>query len=255
MARKIRFIAPIESMSGNMSGLQELLYPTDDNAAYDSPEGKVNYARNYKPRYVGTYRSKDGAVSFQVKTRTAVNMTPESKLAMATLGAVGACIGAILRVAVDKAACEAQMAVENEQGYGWKSLREFLDAKIRPAILAKQSTIVINPVGGIYNNPFVLGGTGRNLAISSRTLVKFWKQLADNPITFTVAGLNGIAENGMTFEELIGSSINVLQLTADSSNHVKYGQQWLMLNERDYVEKTHGIEDNEKFKLTTVAPA
>lgn len=254
MARKIRFIAPIDSMSGNMSGLQELLYPTNDNAAYDSPEGSVNYARNYKPRYVGTYRSKDGAVSFQVKTRTAVHMTRDTKLAMALLGAVGACTGAILRVAADKAACEAQMAIENEQGYGWKSLREFLDAKIRPALVAHENTIVINPVGGIYNNPWILGGTGRNLAISPNTLVKFWSQLADDPITFKVAGLNGIAKENMSFQELIPSSINVLHLT-ESGGMVKYGQQWLMLDNENYVDSAHTINNEEKFILTTTAPA
>ena len=241
-------------MSGNMSGLQELLYPTNDNAAYDSPEGQVNYARNYKPRYVGTYRSKDGAVSFQVKTRSAVKITRETKMAMALLGAVGACTGAILRVAVDKAACEAQMAIENEQGYGWKSLREFLDAKIRPALIAHESTIVINPVGGIYNNPFILGGTGRNLAISPNTLVKFWDQLADDPITFKVAGLNAIAKENMTLGELVASSINVLHLQL-SGNYIKYGQQWLMTDDETYAESNHTITDQEQFKLTTTAPA
>lgn len=194
MARGIRFIAPIESMSGNLSGLQKLLYPTNDNSAYDSPDGQVNYARNYKPRYVGTYRRKDGLAGFQVKTRSAVNMTPATKMAMALLGGVGALTAAILRVASYKTIAETQMAIENEQGYGWKSLREFLDAKIRPALSTKADRFVITPVSGIFGNPWIAtGNTGViDLTIPSNTLVKFWSELS-NGISYTVVNKQGIS--------------------------------------------------------------
>lgn len=262
MARGIRFIAPIEAMSGNLSGLQELLYPTNNNSAYDSPEGQVNYARNYKPRYVGTYRRKDGSVSFQVKTRSAVNMTPETKLAMSVLGGVGACVGVILRTQAYKAVCEAQMQVEIELGADYKSLREFLDAKFRPALLAHQQTIVISPVGGIFNNPWAEGGTGIDLSIHNRVLSKFFKQLAVNGINFNVNSLEGVAFTGDTFDDLIENhpTFNILELKVEAKGGVDYvyigdtTKNYLMLN-GDYVESTQGINDGDKFTTTTVAPA
>lgn len=262
MARKIRFIAPIDSMSGNLSGLQELLYPTNDNAAYDSPEGSVNYARNYKPRYVATYRSKDGAVSFQVKTRTAVNMTPETKLAMSILGGVGACVGVILRTASYKAVCEAQMNVEIELGADYKSLREFLDAKFRPALLAHQPTVVISPVGGVFNNPWAEGGSGIDLSIHNRVLSKFFKQLAVDGINFYVNGLEGVAYENESFSDIITSheSINILGLkteTIGGADYVYYGdttKNYIMFNGA-YVQSDQVINDGDKFTTTTVAPA
>lgn len=238
MARSIRFIAPIESLSGNLSGAQELLYPTHDNSAFESPEDAVNYARNYKPRYVGTYRRKDGSVSFQVKTRTAVHMTAAMINAMAVMGGAGAIIGAILRDSQKTAACNAQMVIENEQGAGWKSLRQFLDAKIRPELAAKSATIVIAPIGGVFNNPWVDGGTGVNLQIPNNVLIKFWMQLANEPVYFYVNGLKGVAHSSEYFEAVIASRHNVLSLvkkTADGADFVAMGDQFLCFEEDDTV--------------------
>ncbi len=263
MARGIRFIAPIESMSGNLSGLQELLYPTNNNSAYDSPEGQVNYARNYKPRYVGTYRRKDGSVSFQVKTRTAVNMTPETKMAMATLGGVGALSGAILRTESYKAMAEAQMAVENELGAGYKSLRDFLDAKIRPALLTKANSFIITPLGGVFANPWVYTtGTGVTvLQIPNEVLVKFYTELgAADPFIFFVNSLPGLAEDGDTFEEVLVRPIrNVLQLqqeTIGGKNYIYIGDTTKNYLQKDgvYVEAEDEIEPGEKFLTTTTRP-
>lgn len=236
MARGIRFIAPIESMSGNLSGLQDLLYPTNDNSAYDSPEGQVNYARNYKPRYVGTYRRKDGSVSFQVKTRSAVNMTAETKNAMAVLGGVGALTGAILRSDTYKAMATTQMNVENELGADYKSLREFLDAKIRPVLQSKQDRFVINPVGGIFANPWVFN-TGSGVIdpqIPNRILIKFWSELANQPQFFYVNGLTGVSHGDETFAEVTASKHNVLELTTetvDAHTFVKMGSQFLCVDD------------------------
>lgn len=240
MARSIRFIAPVESLSGNLSGAQDLLYPTHDNSAFESPEDAVNYARNYKPRYVGTYRRKDGSVSFQVKTRTAVHMTPAMVNAMAVMGGSGAIIGAILRDSQKTAACNAQMVIENEQGAGWKSLRQFLDAKIRPELTAKSATIVVAILGGIFNNPWVNGGTGVNLQLPMNVLVKFWSNLASHAVEFTVQGLKGIGHDDETFAQLIASSHNNLDLSAVASGaqagYMKKGNLY-MVYEAEYEEE------------------
>ena len=47
--KRIEFIAPVESMRGNLSGNQSLEYALNNNPAYDAPDG-VQYARNYQPR-------------------------------------------------------------------------------------------------------------------------------------------------------------------------------------------------------------
>lgn len=261
MARSIRFIAPVESLSGNLSGAQDLLYPTHDNSAFESPEDAVNYARNYKPRYVGTYRRKDGSVSFQVKTRTAVHMTAAMINAMAVMGGTGALIGAILLDSQKKAACNAQMVIENEQGAGWKSLRQFLDAKIRPELTAKSATIVVAILGGVFNNPWVSGGTGVNLQISTNSLIKFWPYLATSPITFKVSGLKGIAHANDTFGTLIASTYNTLGLSAVSGGaddgFVKKGSQYVCYDMEEGGEVTkigcevgQQIDDNAVFYLS-----
>lgn len=264
MARAIRFIAPIESMSGNLSGLQDLLYPTDDNSAYESPEGQVNYARNYKPRYVATYRRKDGSLGFQVKTRSAVNMTSESKQAMAVLGGVGALTGAILRSATYKAMAVAQMNVENELGAGYKSVRDFLDAKIRPALLSKSDRFIITPVGGVFANPWIYTfGTGVTvLQIPNEVLIKFFTELGTgDPFIFYVNSLPALAEDGDTFAEVLSRPIrNVLQLkqeTIGAKNYIYIGDTTknYLIKDEVYVEDSTPLEPGEKFLTTTVTPA
>lgn len=256
MARSIRFIAPVESLSGNLSGAQDLLYPTNDNSAFESPEDAVNYARNYKPRYVGTYRRKDGSVSFQVKTRTAVHMTPAMVNAMAVMGGSGAIIGAILRDSQKTAACNAQMVIENEQGAGWKSLRQFLDAKIRPELAAKSATIVVAILGGVFNNPWVDGGTGANLQIPNNVLIKFWQALAFQPVFFKLSGLKGIGHEDEDFEHLIASTHNNLGLSAVASGstagYVQRGNMYVVHNDGGVVKqvkKVDTIEDGQTYEL------
>lgn len=101
--KKIEFIAPVDSMRGNLSGAQTLVYPTADNKAFDAPSGK-NYARNYQTRYIGNKRSSDGLKYFGVKQRTATTITAASKRAMALLGATGAIVGAIFAAKDDTGA-------------------------------------------------------------------------------------------------------------------------------------------------------
>ena len=236
--KAIEFIAPVESMRGNLSGRQDLVYAENDNKAYEAPADQRNYARNYSPRFIGAKRSADGRKYFAVKTKTATTITAASKRAMAVLGGVGAITAAILRSETYKAACKAQMVVENEQGYNWKSLRQFLDAKIRPVLTAKGATVVIAPVGGVFNNPWVDGGTGINLQIPETTLVRFWLELANEPVLFYVDGLKGVAHSNEYFEAVIASHHNVLGLakkSADGADFVAIGDQFLCFRADDTI--------------------
>lgn len=85
--KRIEFIAPVEALRGNMSGSQKLVYAENDNPAYDAPDGR-QYARNYKPRYIGFRRAKDGAVYFGVKKKSATKINKVSKVTMAALGSI-----------------------------------------------------------------------------------------------------------------------------------------------------------------------
>lgn len=85
--KRIEFIAPVEALRGNMSGAQKLVYAENDNPAFDAPVGR-QYARNYKPRYIGYRRAKDGAVYFGVKRKSATKVDVASKVTMAALGTI-----------------------------------------------------------------------------------------------------------------------------------------------------------------------
>lgn len=96
MARKVFMIAPFEALTGNLSGDQDLQYAENNNPAYEAPNG-TQYARNYKPRYVGNRRGKDGLVYFQVKQSTATVLTASSRRTMAVLGVTAAIRSALVR--------------------------------------------------------------------------------------------------------------------------------------------------------------
>lgn len=85
--KRIEFIAPVEALRGNMSGSQKLVYALNDNPAYEAPDGR-QYARNYKPRYIGFRRAKDGAVYFGVKRKSATKVDAAARITMAALGTI-----------------------------------------------------------------------------------------------------------------------------------------------------------------------
>lgn len=89
MAKRVFMIAPFEAMTGNLSGDQDLQYAENNNPAYEAPNG-TQYARNYRTRYVGARRGRDGLVYFQVKQTTATVLTPTTRRTMAILGVTAA---------------------------------------------------------------------------------------------------------------------------------------------------------------------
>lgn len=224
--KRINFIAPVESMQGNLSGKRVLEYPLNDNPAFDAPEGK-SYARNYLTRFIGARRVADGKIYFSVKTKSAVHKTAASILAMAALGAAGAIVGAIL---ADKTSAlyialqDAYVSAKPMKDGKAMSFRKWLSSAIMPVLRSKSSEIKVWYVeSGLMhlitiNNPFVSGGTATyNVTISNDVLVKFWNALANNPLTFTVAGQKGIAHTGDTFGTIIASNYNVLGLTSEAN--------------------------------------
>lgn len=260
--KRIEFITPVESMRGNLSGNQKLFYAENDNPAYEAPIGR-NYARNYRPSFIGAKVAKSGKKYFAVKTKTAAGISTRSKKAMALLGGTAAVIKAILADGSRKAAI--QNILEYQISHGLitsdTSLRKFMDGVIRPALSAKAQTIEFRAGTGttpvVVNNPWVSGGSGTNINtyIKNEILVKFWGVLANNPITFTVEGMKGVAHSGDYFSAIIDGNYNVMGLTADSTGHVKLSSQYLKDESDNYVEDGDTPENGSLYTLTDVAPA
>lgn len=236
--KRIEFIAPVEAMRGNLSGKQKLEYPTQDNAAYAAPDGK-QYARNYQPRFIGAKRQSDGLKTFSVRTKSATTLTAKSRKAMAILGAAGAIYAAFVS---DKTA---QM---------YTRIRNYYDNNINPAQLSFRKwvmdgfiaslkghyavLIVPGPLGfpmNVCNNPFEVGGTSEyDVTISNEVLVKFWDQIASDPIVFTVGDLKAISHSGDSFETIASSDVyNVLGLHIDADNHVEIEDAGMLLYQED----------------------
>lgn len=255
--KRIEFIAPVEAMRGNLSGAQKLQYPTDNQGAYEAPVGSVNYARNYSPRFVGAKRAKDGHKYFSVRTKTANHLTAKAKKAMALLGGAGAMYAAIVR---DKSSqlytsLYAQFLKFQEMG-DKRTFRAFMMDVLRRGLDEKAATIVVaGPLSPIsIDNPWNTTETNPNVQVSQAVLVKFWGELANDPIYFDVDGMQGIANSGTDFGELtaISGGINVLGLTA-SSLYVKKGTQWL-LDGDEYVTTDDSVAAK-SYTLTSVSPA
>lgn len=81
--KRIEFIAPVESMRGNLSGNQDLQYAPDNGKAWDATGEKAS-ANNYAPRFVGAKR-RDGLKYFSVRTKSTTIMSEVMREQMASL--------------------------------------------------------------------------------------------------------------------------------------------------------------------------
>lgn len=215
MAKRIEFIAPVEAMRGNLSGNQKLLYAENNNPAYDSPVGSINYARNYQPRFVGAKLSANNLKYFAVRTKSAVNLTPNAKFAMALMGASGAIYAAMKKSATIWAQLVAAYVAYKGNG-GTYSIRQYATRSLMAGLRVKQADLYLSYGSAtlVIKNPWYDGSQTAGIEVSQAILVKFWTELANNGITFVVGGRTGIANTGDTFEGLNAKNINVLNIDA-----------------------------------------
>lgn len=227
--KRIEFIAPVESMRGNLGEKQTLVYAPNNNRAYDSVMDKVNPALNYEPRLIA---SKGRRNYFSVKTKSSVHLTQKAKTAMSLLGGVGAIYAALVSdktaaVYVNTYACY-QDAVEG--GYTG-TLRKWLYGRISYALKNKLEVIEITTRqhSASISNPWVARYS--NVRIDNAILVKFWNIFATNPIEFTVSGQKGVAHMGDSFDTVVnGGDYNVLGMTVSydiAGDTVMIGNQYL----------------------------
>lgn len=216
--KRIEFIAPVEAMRGNLSGAQKLQYPTDNQGAYEGPAGTVNYARNYSPRFIGAKIAKSGKKYFSVRTKTANHLTVKSKQAMALMGGTGAIVASILR---DKTAeiytnLYGAWVKAQELGGSTSTFRQFLSGSIRRMLIQKSAVyhVQVGEFGQDIDNPWNTTNPNPNVSIAQAILVKFWGELAAKAIVIDVEGLKLIAHSGDTFQNVIESGYNVMNLKA-----------------------------------------
>lgn len=254
--KRIEFIAPVEAMRGNLSGAQKLQYPTDNLGAYEGPMGSVNYARNYSPRFVGAKIAKSGKKYFSVRLRTANHLTAKSKKAMALLGGTGAIYAAILKSASLLAGIQAQYNALVEVGLQ-KSFRKYVTDVIRQGLIEHAARFTFTGPASPVNvdNPWETTSADPNIEVSQAILVKFWSELATNPIEFTIDGQKGVAHTGNTFQQVINSGYNVLNLSL-STDYVKLGDLFVVSSdaEPEYMEATFTVLNGMDLATTSVAP-
>lgn len=266
--RRIEFIAPVEAMRGNLSGTQKnLVYPTDDNRAYESPVGSRNYARNYQPIFVGAKRASDNLKYFAVRTKTAIGMTTLQKRTMALLGGCGAVIAAILR---DKSATlytntlAAYEFAKSKGGAHTKSFREYLTWQIKGNLQVKNPACFIGAKDNLtivaINNPWHSTGyspSALNVDVTAESLAKFWMELADSAVLFRVGTRTGVAHAADSFANVIASRYNVLALSAESeTDDVKMTGMYVVFEDAGnvlQVDKSNAIDtaDNNQYQLQT----
>lgn len=260
MPKRIEFIAPVESVRGNLSGKQNLVYPSKDNSAFDSPEGKVNYARNYRPSYIGAKRSSDGLNFFSVRTRNAVNLTQASKRIMAINGASFGITSKILADEDLATALNTQMRAAIRAGQFSGNLRQFVYFYVSTMISNYAESINIDFLGGLINtlyNPW-MSTNQVDYAPTKDVLIKFWTSLRIGGITFKVNNLTGIAEEEYSFDNVIDDQkMNVLGFTKQQigqDEYIKMGNFYLLNPSGAYVKALDPVIADGKYKTTSVAP-
>ena len=176
--KRIEFIAPVEAMRGNLSGSQDLVYPTNDNKAYDAPKGVVSYARNYQPRFIGAKRAANGLKYFSVRTKSAIHPTVKSVKAMAEFGGAAALYAAVVNnrvsatyLAVERLYTSLKLAGRTSA----TSLRQYLMQRIGATLVLKGANVTDSYLGSSFSfkNPWFNGTQTSDCRIDFEVFRKF----------------------------------------------------------------------------------
>lgn len=223
--KRIEFIAPVEALRGNMSGSQTLVYAENDNPAYDAPEGR-QYARNYKPRYIGFRRAKDGAVYFGVKKKSATKIDAASRITMAAMGTLQTLknrlkektitVGAITGTVWNFIGLAYNVAVEEGDISPDTSFEKWVDQQLIDMLRYRQEYVTFKPfkapsqLSFNVNNPYLELDAGDAEVISTAIFSKF------NPVLTTYGDPLIFYINGKPF--VVGPSTDWLSYKGDASN-------------------------------------
>lgn len=248
--KRIEFIAPVEAMRGNLSGKQDLVYPTNDNKAFDAPIDQKCYARNYRPSLIGAKRASNGLKYFAVKVKHAVHNTTLALKNMSIMAVMGILVSMLLNPLYR----ETDIAWRNFKAHINRlwiehtnksiSLRKFIMNYAHDAFL-NNTDIVIPAINGVQQvviaNPFLKGVrtgdatsvlVGGNEYISNfwEFLVKWWDVALTGirfKVNFTALGTVTALGFAGTFDDFINSGNSYIishfdwQLTTEGEEYVK----------------------------------
>ena len=238
--KRIEFIAPVEAMRGNLSGNKTpLVYNPDNNPAWGAPNDVRSYALNYQPQFIGAKRS-NGLKFFQVKTRSAVTMTSAMREQCALLSAQSGVSYQIQHTIEGLADVQEQYEHSQYKEFGW-TFNRYLQTFIRAGLREKTPSFFFNAAGFSsvrYNNPFTKSTIPGSIDIelSSDILVKFWMQLADDPILYKIDDLLGVAHDGETFGDVVNSDHNIFGFTTETirgNTYIKKGNLYVKAKDMD----------------------
>lgn len=261
--KRIEFLAPVEAMRGNLSrSKQTLLYADNDNPAWDAPVGVRSYARNYQPIFVGAKVTKTGKKYFAVKTKTAVTITAAAKTRMALLG-----VSSEIANIIDK---DVRLIVPLQGLYmanhpeGW-SYKRWLMNYIRMGL--KNKTVFMFPGSGSLATVYVknmyisteqpAGAVDISEYFPTELRVKFWSELAQDGVEFTIDDTKGIAFDGDDFSNIVNGNYNVLNLAIDSDGYVRVGSAtgaYVQDDDNNYVNDSYVVTNGAVYKTTSDTP-
>lgn len=264
--KRIEFISPVEAMRGNLSRTkQTLLYADNDNPAWDAPDNKRSYARNYQPIIVGAKVAKSGRKYFAIKTKTAITITPAVKLRMALLS-VSSEIANVLERDL-RVIQNLETLYVAKHPVGWSKKRWMMNY-IREGLANKRAITFpgYEQFPAIFiKNPYV-STTQPSSAVdiseyfSEELLVKFFGQLADNAIAFKVDGKSGNARTGDTFDDIRNQNyvgMNIIAVQAADDEYAAVGTdddpQFLTLA-GVYMKTSDEVTANAAYVTTSVVP-
>lgn len=222
MARKAILAYPFEQLGGKLGTKQKLEYPENNGPAWDAPVDTVAYARNYRPTMVMGYRTKSGKQYFQIKTKSAVKVTAANKERQALLAVSSEIANILMADIAVLTTLQAQFMAYHPEGWSFK---RWLMSSIREGLANKRAItfIGIGETATLFvKNPYISTtqpSSAHDISeyFPDHLLVKFWGQLANSPVEFTVGGMKAVAHVGDTFATIIASNYNALGLSADSS--------------------------------------
>lgn len=263
--KRIEFIAPVESMRGNLSGSQDLKYRENNNPAYDAPNGDA-HALNYQPRFVGAKRSKDGLKYFSVRTKSTTKLNAKTRSTMAILGSIAAIRSALMVASSTWANLHAIFEYRKEHGWDEAgtdiSFNKWLDYWLRRMLQYKQETLTLTASGisVVIKSPYI-SFDAESTAINKAVFSKFVPVLTTdaNTILISVDGKQ-FAATSQAWNEFAGEMNNAnydnmfedFDIPTADAQPVTYNELPLYTAAGVAVKSNDTIIANEKY--TTIAP-
>lgn len=243
--RRIRYISPVESMSGNLSGNRKLQYANNNNPAYEAPDGQQT-ARNYIPRFIASERKRTGQQLFSVKTKSTTVLDPASRRRMAAMAFsqafqdAGQIRNAWPLAVITQAQQIYNAAKQSDSTLTW---RKFWSKPIYDMLVNRRNSMTAiglangSTVTVTVNNPFIQNAAEPKFTIwDTENMVKFWLQLSYG-MYFKVSGLTGIAYTRQSFAELAADEtmnvlgISIVTAAGEDQDAVKIGDQYVNFGE------------------------